>query len=358
MYLSGGVNTGSDWSSWTSPPGSFAGNYLNASSAAGYLTVFDWYEILPSLPHVGTGEKAQDLSNLVNTSTMAAYYADWKLLLTQAKAFGKPLIIHVEPDMWGYIHMTYGDSSTAAPVSVASSGYPDVLAYPNTAAGFAQALVHMRDVYAPNAILAYHVSNWAVDGDVATSTLTDYDVHGKAVRDAAFFNSLGANFDLLFYSPSEGDAGWYQYVQHDGGGHWWDETNQTVPNFSRYAEWVGYVNAYTNRRAMFWEVPIGNKIYDTENNTNGHYQDNRVDYLLGSNWKADLAQFANVGVIGILFGRGVPGSTSNEDTMGDGITNPPPIDGNVAVSTVSDDDGGYLRLRAANFYASGGLPLP
>jgi hypothetical protein len=49
--------------------------------------------------------------------------------------------------------------------------------------------------------------------------------------------------------------------------------------------------------------------------------------------------------------------SSNEDAQGDGIINPPAINGNNTVATYSDDDGGYLRLRATDFYANGALAI-
>jgi hypothetical protein len=42
---------------------------------------------------------------------------------------------------------------------------PDAKAYPNNA-GFAQALLHIRDKYAPNAVLALHSSAWGSTIDV------------------------------------------------------------------------------------------------------------------------------------------------------------------------------------------------
>jgi hypothetical protein len=59
-----------------------------------------------------------------------------------------------------------------------------------------------------------------------------------------------------------------------------------------------------------------------------------------------------------MFGSGNSACTSYADVQGDGITNPPPINGNSQVSTVADDDGGYLRQQAQAYYQAGGFPLP
>jgi hypothetical protein len=46
------------------------------------------------------------------------------------------------------------------------------------------------------------------------------------------------------------------------------------------------------------------------------------------------------------------------DTKGDGVTNPVPINGNNTTATYADDDGGYIRLQTAAYYAQGTVPLP
>ena len=96
------------------------------------------------------------------------------------------------------------------------------------------------------------------------------------------------------------------------------------------------------------------------NNTDGHYQDNRAEYFFGH-----MAELQQVGVIGVLYGAGAGGPTTNTDDKADGVTNPPSFctsrgvsSGEVCnnhTSTVSDDDGGYLRMAATDYYKA---PLP
>jgi hypothetical protein len=99
QYLSGGVNTGSGWATWNSPAGAFALWYMQNSSSAGYVPIFSYYQLLQSAPATGSSEQAQDASNLTNTSTMNAYYADFALLMQQAHTYGKTVIVQVEPDL-------------------------------------------------------------------------------------------------------------------------------------------------------------------------------------------------------------------------------------------------------------------
>src|SRR5450759_1134059 len=102
-YLAGGVNTANPWQNWNSPTGAYAANYMSASSTNGYIPVFTYYELLQSNPSTGSTESDRDYSNLNNASTMASYYANFKLLMQMAGQFGNTVVVHVEPDLWGYL---------------------------------------------------------------------------------------------------------------------------------------------------------------------------------------------------------------------------------------------------------------
>jgi hypothetical protein len=107
-----------------------------------------------------------------------------------------------------------------------------------------------------------------------------------------------------------------------------------------------------------WQVPVGNQVYQTENNSPGHTQDNKATYIL-----SHLAAFAQAGIVGVLFGPGNGGTTAT-DGRRDGITNSAPINSyqcarcNTQVSVYADDDGGYLRLQLGQYYTHGAYPLP
>jgi len=123
---------------------------------------------------------------------MAAYYANFKLLMQTAGTYGKTVVVHVEPDLWGYLEQRAagGDASTLT-ASVASSGFAEAAGIPNTAQGFAWTLLKLRDVYAPNAILAIHASGWASGIDIDGTTDPNVSAVGVADATAAFLNSAG-----------------------------------------------------------------------------------------------------------------------------------------------------------------------
>ena len=71
-----------------------------------------------------------------------------------------------------------------------------------------------------------------------------------------------------------------------------------------------------------------------------------------------MQQWANFGIVVMMFGAGVGSQSHYFDYKNDGITNPSPINGNDAVSSYADDDGGYIRLQTGAYYSGGTLPLP
>ena len=59
----------------------------------------------------------------------------------------------LEGDLTGVMQQrATNDDATTVPAHVASSGYPDAAGYPNNFKGMYQALLHMRDLYAPNVL--------------------------------------------------------------------------------------------------------------------------------------------------------------------------------------------------------------
>ena len=344
QYLTGGVNTDEGWTTWDDPPGSFVDTYMEESRGAGYLPVLTYYQVVPSAPDPGE----EDVSvKLQDASTMRAYYAEWKLLMQKAGVFGDTVVVQVEPDLWGYMQQTNGEDASNVPVKVAASGHQEVAGYPDTASGFAQALVHVRDAYAPNVLLGYHFSAWATGQDLI---INEGDPMTAADEMAAFYLSLGVDFDLIFFDPSDRDAAYYEIIEGDGA-RWWDDAA-----YQRYRIFVGRLVERTGRRAIIWQVPVGNTLYRSQDNSWGHYQDNRAQYWLGD--RQHLVEYADLGVIAFLFGAGATGNTTYTDDAGDGITNPPAIGGNTRVAQHADDDGGYLRLSAAQYYREGPVPLP
>jgi hypothetical protein len=354
QYLAGGVNTGSGWATWNTG-GDFVKWYVEESVGQGMVPVFPYYMLLQSNPATGGNEAAKDLSNLRNVSTMTAYWADVKLFLQKAAAGagGEPVVLHVEPDLWGYIEQaSAGNTGADVPAAVASTGNADLAGLPNTAAGFARAFVKLRDTYAPNVLLAYHLSAWGTMTDLHSSQTTDAETDALAAKASAFYASLGAGFDLAFTDIADRDAGFYRVVQGDGGAAWWNASD-----FPRFARFIAGFTAATGKRMIVWQIPMGNTVMRATNDTWGHYADNRPEWFLADTADGHLASWRDAGVIGLLFGGGAGGTTCACDAMGDEVTNPAASGTHTRASLSADDDGGYLRNRVAAYYTAGPLPL-
>ena len=354
QYLAGGANTGNGWATWD-PNGAFVTNYAQESQANGGMrSVFDYYMLLQSAPATGTTEAAKLSSNLNNVSTMTSYYNDLKLFFQRAAPFGSSVVLHMEPDLWGYLEQrsTNDDAGTVTGVRVASTGLADLAGLPDTGAGLAQAVLRLRSLYGPSVLVAYHASVWGTGNDILYSDPSDATVDALGTRAGSFYRSLGAAFDLSFIDPSDRDAAFKQFQYGDGGAAWW-----SAADYARNLRWVSRFYARAGTPLIMWQVPLGNMKMRAMNNSWDHYQDNHVEWLIDDPGRAHLTDYMNAGVIAVVFGRGADGATCACDSAGDGVTDPAPINGNTIASLNADDDGGFFRAKAAQYYAAGALPL-
>jgi hypothetical protein len=314
QYLAGGVNTGNGWATWN-PNGAFVTSYAQESIDQGMKSVFDYYMLLQSLPASGADEGAKVSSNLNNASTMNFYYADLKLFFTRAAAFPVgSVVLHMEPDLWGFLQQrSQSDDGATVAAKVAGSGMVDLAGLPDNAAGFAQAILRLRDRYAPGLLIAYHLSVWGTGDDILYSKPSDATVDNLGTRASAFYRSLAANFDLVFTDSSDRDAAFKQFQYRDGGASWW-----AAADYARNLRFVARFVAGSGKRVVLWQTPLGNTKMRAMNNTWDHYQDNHVEWLLDDPSRAHLVDQVNAGVIGIIFGRGADGATCACDAAGDG----------------------------------------
>lgn len=383
-YLGGGAGTASNWTSWALNA-TYPINFATQSALKGYKPVFSYYNILttPGTCAATCTEAQRDLTNLNSPAVMRLYFEDFAKLMQRlgggtydgVVGFGKDAIVHVEPDLSGYVQhaalfpakcfgfcTATGNNPSYVRAAVASSGFGLASKYPNTYRGFNQTLLRIRDRYAPNVRLAMHVSNWTTGWDLNSATDPSLDATALGTKAGEFAAAAGATwsdgttstYDLLFNDVSNKDAAYYTLVLRKP--RWWDQDNAVFPNFHRWQAYVKAFTSVTRRKAIVWQVPIGNQLYRSMNNTRGHWQDNRVEYFFDH-----VAELRDAGLVGVLFGTTQSDSTHYWDGAADGVTNPEPIcssngwsSGKVVCSSLeaygADDDGTYLRQRIIAYY--------
>jgi hypothetical protein len=319
-FTKGWVN---NWG-WSAYDGSWGLSFMKECDGQGSIPAIEYYQLVGE---AGGGESA-DLQKAQTVATMATYFGDFKILMQRVKDFGKPVIVLIEADGFGFLEKQSAENSSAY-AAVKDAGLPELSGLPNTVAGWGLAFLQLRkSVGAANAILGIHVSAWATGKDIAVGSVTDplQPEVSKAYTFLAPFgltsNVTGATWDFLVGDPLDRDADYYKLVQ--GMDRWWDASDTAPINsksFNRYAEWLRLWNVQAGRRWILWQIPLGNSNHrDVANDgtSAAGYKDNRPEYFFG-NGTAHLAKFANVGVIGLLFGAGATGQSSfQNDTYTDG----------------------------------------
>jgi hypothetical protein len=346
VYLAGDIFS-NGWTTWNWPSGQYARNFLSEIGKMGKIPVFSYYNIVPARNRF----QEPATINLNDAELMRKYFDDFKFLLQICKSYGKTVVIHYEPDLFGYMQL-YKDDPFRRNIKVSQSNHPDVQGFSNDAKGLAQAIVSLRDKYAPNVLLGWHASQWSTGVDVIGNK---YNPETHASMTANYYKSLNANFDLLFTEFSDRDAGLYQLI-YGRLNSWWSmeprADNAYLSDYDRFQRYLKKLNQDLGKKIMLWQVQMGNTITASCNSTPGHYKDNRVQYFLQpvmqNGDKTKIAQYAQAGVIAFLFGWGSNDCTTYLDLRGDGIT---------AQNEPADDDGGYLRKGIKAYYQKGAIPL-
>jgi hypothetical protein len=324
----------------------------DGSWGLGYMRECDGQRFIPAVQYYQMngepgGSESAFLSKVQNATTMKSYFGDFKILMQRAKDFGKPVIILLEADGFGFLEQQTAGNS-AAYAAVKDSGVAELAGLPNTVAGWGLAFLQLRkSVGANNAVLGIHISGWASGKDIAYGSVTDSlspevdKVYNFLAPFGLAANVTGATWDVLVGDPLDRDSDYYVLVQ--GQNRWWDASDSASINsksFNRYAEWVRLWNVKATKRWILWQIPLGNSNHRNVANdgtARAGYKDNRPEYFFG-NGTAHMAKFADAGVIGLLFGAGAGGQSSYQN---DNYT-----DGQL-----------FMKSRAGAILSAGGVTL-
>jgi hypothetical protein len=288
QYLAGGVNTGNGWSTWNEN-GTFVTRYVAETVKAHMTPVFTYYMVRQSLPGRDNGDELKaDIGNLRDGSTMKAYWADLALFFRRAGATHRHVILHVEPDLWGYLEQA-GEAKLAR--------------------AFARHVVRLRNRWAHNVALAYHLSEWGTKVDLSIQNPSPRETDRLAAKAAAFYRSLRTRFDLVFAEFSDRDSGFKDHVYgRPPSQAWW-----TRADFTRHVRFLTRFHRRVGRPLVLWQIPLGNSSLP---DTWGRFRDNRPQWLLGTGSAAHRRAYARAGVRALLFGGGADGTTSEKTDGG------------------------------------------
>ena len=103
-----------------------------------------------------------------------------------------------------------------------------------------------------------------------------------AAKAARFYRSLHARYDVLFSELADRDAGYAQV--NDGQELWWD-----AADFRHDVQFLAGLHHVVRLPIVLWQIPVGNTLMRAMNNTPHHFQDNKVQFLLGQGSRRTLA---------------------------------------------------------------------
>ena len=275
-----------DWPTWNTDAagqGAFVTLFANNADAHGATPMFTLYQMADN----GDG----NISVTKDDTFMTSYWSRVKLMFQRLKTFGKPVIVQIEPDFWGYaFNGTPHDGSGVVKVSAHVS---ECAGLPDTFAGMSKCILKLRDAYAPKAVVGLHLTNW-----------------GFTVADLmSFYKAVGASdMDFVTHDVLDRDAGCFEvHTQADcmrsGSGWYWDESNTKSPNFHEHLALVKQYTTALGVPLLWWQMPLG--VPSGSPGSTDHYRDNRVHYLF-----AHLDEFVAAGGVGAVFGVGAKGQTT------------------------------------------------
>jgi hypothetical protein len=270
------------WPDWNAG-GTFVNILTDTADAHGVTPMFTLYSF------AAQGEARTDI--LQDHDFMQRWWDGARLLFQRLAVFGKPAVVHIEPDYWGFAQQASNGDPSKLPALVTI--VPECAGLPDDIGGVGSCIMRLGRQLAPRAVLGLHASAWG----------------GTPASVGAFLNGVGArDADFVAVDPLDRDAGCFEAhvdpsCQRNDGPWYWDESNAAHPNFHDHLAFARSVADATGKPLLWWQVPFGVPSA-TPGGTAGHYRDNRVHYLF-----AHVDEFVAAGFAGASFGVGAGNQT-------------------------------------------------
>ena len=303
----------------------------------GVIPWFTFYSLAASAPaRYKPGPAQATPANAKVAATMKEYFLLFKAALEScAKEAPWPVMMQIEPDEWCHLLLSAGMDPAKVDVKVGSCGLEELKGLPDNLLGFASAFKRLRDQVAPqNVLLGCTPSAWDANGAMSGQKM------GQTMK------LVAGDWDFAAFETGDRCKGLAGAAPPYG-------TNiDRTGNLENHLKWITDFHAASGLYVFVWQVSVGNTYFATCNNTHGHYCDNLAQMLLEDYpQNPTVSRYVKAGCVGWMFNEGQDADTRVYDWKKDGITNPAPIAGNLGhKSEYSDDDGGYMRLRAGAYY--------
>ena len=257
------------WDRWGTGGGVYVTEAARDSDAVGAIPMFTLYQMATW----GDG----NIFGLGHARFMTPYWDNVRLMLQKIKAYGKPVLVNFEPDLWGYAQqdrLISGSTDATRQPALVKSVNPDCAHLTDTVAGMGQCLLHMARTQAPNAYVGFPPSMWPGLG-------TDKEI--------AFMKQVGADkADFVVMQTLDRDAGCFEanYTAEDAlcnrasaTPYLWDATNRTSPTFTEHFAEARRFHEGLGLPLIWWQTPQGVPS-DTPGGVKGAFRDNRTQYFL------------------------------------------------------------------------------
>jgi hypothetical protein len=273
QYLAGNGATG--WPTYASPSGAYVQVVANNADCLGAVPMFTVYQMAAS------GEGNMDV--LHDFAFMRQYWDQLRLMFTQIKSYGKPVLVNLEPDLWGYTQRISRDPTVQfVHVGVASV---DCTNLSDDVIGLAGCMIQMARKYAPNAYIGFPPSQFQ---DVAATENAYMKRLGTDKADFSVMQTLDRDIGCIEakYAAANCDRATVAKI--------WDTTNATSPNFTEHFAYARTYFEAIGLPLIWWQTPLGVPSA-TAGGTALAFRDNRAAYFLSK--PSELVAAGGVGVV-------------------------------------------------------------
>lgn len=291
-YLVGG------WRKWNAPDGEYAKIVMREADALGAVPVFTYYKLAYEF-------ETKNTYFIMDEPKIHEYLQDMRVLFQKMAEFGKPAILHLEPDFFGYLQQysaSVGKPPRAIPARLRFSDIPECASMPEMVDSLMDCIITMGRRIAPKAKIGFHASQWADWYDMNDPAAP---AQKKAYSVADFLLSVGAaKTDFIALETSDRDAGYLEAVR-GAKGVYCPEVSCEKARLT----WAGYIAERMQKPVLWWQMPFG--VPASTPGTKDHYRDARVPIYYGI-----VPDLVKMGSFGMLFGAGASEQTTSETDGG------------------------------------------